>query len=483
MRIALRIFISTLILAFTLPPLFAQNCVCSGFNSSRADSGWALPDGEVFARARGNLSDPALFGSSGVVNRTILIGGGVMTATPSTLAGFNVFFTGWTQTATYTAAEKTALMNAVNSGMSMVVTTDDTAHNISDLFGVTLENDLQAGINTTAIPDHPIFSGPFGRISQYRGSENAGHYRAWPAGTLTLATSASGPSMLLIPRATLSPTAGAVLFISDVDVLTTSTRDISTNTSDPSVPVTDALVMNIVNFLCVPNAESVAPHIVLPQIADGAGNTSSLVLTSTSAAPVTNTVVSFRDDNGAPLSLSIVGQGSATNFNIGNLEQNRTNTYDTPGVGILRSGTAVVRGSPLLAANVIFSLPNVGVTGVGASEVAGGFDIPVVPQPASGGPRDILTGLALSNMSSKTGNVRLELWDATGRRSDGITFITIPGFGHTARFLFQIYPNFVFTGFKGTLRVVSANTLLAATALQIGSQAGQFSALPVKPLY
>src|SRR6266542_3595533 len=178
MRIALRICISMLILAFTLPPLFAQNCVCSGFNSSRADSGWALPDGEVFARARGNLADPTLFGASGVVNRPILIGSGVMTATADTLAGFNVFFTGWTQTATYTAAERTALTNAVNNGMSMVVTTDDTGHNIADLFGVTLENG-GAGINTPAIPDHPIFSGPFGRISQFRGSANAGHYRGW----------------------------------------------------------------------------------------------------------------------------------------------------------------------------------------------------------------------------------------------------------------------------------------------------------------
>ncbi len=489
MHSAFRFLTICLAMWLVTPSLFAQlqTCTCSGFNSSRVDSGWSLPDGTVFARARANLMDPAFFGASGVVNnRNIAIGAGVGAVTESSVAGVNVFFTGYTLASSYSAAEKTVIMNAVNNGMNLVLTVDDSLHDISDLFGVTFSTappGVDTELNTPTLPDHSIFSGPFGRINRFRGADKAGRFRAWPSGAVLLASSDAGPSMLLIPRNTLVQGSGAVLIIADIDVFTTFMRDTSTNTSDPSVPVTDALLMNIFNFLCVSTATSVAPHIVLPQIADGEGNASSLVLTNTGRTPLQNITVSFRDDNGAPLSVSFIGQGAASTFNIGNMEQNQTNTYTTPAVGTLRSGTALVRGSPLLAANVLFLVPNVGVTGVGVSEMAGGFDLPVVPQPAPGGSRDVFTGLALSNMTGKQANIRLELWDSVGRRSDGIQFITLPPYGHLAKFLFQLYPNFDFVGFKGTLRVVGINALLAATALQLGGQSGQFSALPVKGLY
>jgi hypothetical protein len=86
-------------------------------------------------------------------------------------------------------------------------------------------------------------------------------------------------------------------------------------------------------------------------------------------------------------------------------------------------------------------------------------------------------------LSAKSASVRLELWDSSGRRSDGVATVTLPAYGHLAQFLFQIYPNFSFTGFSGTLRVVSSNALISVTALQLGSQSGQFTALPVKAIY
>src|SRR5262249_6848743 len=155
--------------------------------------------------------------------------------------------------------------------------------------------------------------------TQFRGALPAGYFRGWPAGSLLLAASSAGPSILLIPRGSLSPSAGAVLLLSDVDALTTADRDLSTNTSEPSIPVTDALFMNAVAFLCNATAGPSAPHLVFPQIADGDGNVSSLVLTNTSNGNVTSINVSFRDDNGAPFSVPIIGQGSASSFVIGNM--------------------------------------------------------------------------------------------------------------------------------------------------------------------
>ena len=394
------------------PAAWAQNCVCSGFNSTRTTPNpeWSFTSGSHFARARANLADPAFFGPSGVVNRAVTVFAGTGTATPPTLAGVDIFFTGNTPAATYTPAERADIVAAVRAGMSLVLTSDSPDSDISDLFGV-IFNGSGVDMNTSVLQDHPILAGPFGRITQFRGALPSGYFRGWTSGTLLLASSSAGPSMLLIPRGTLSPGAGAVLLLADVDILTTADRDLSANTSEPSLPVTDALFMNIVAFLCTATSGPSAPHLVFPQIADGDGNVSSLVLTNTSNGNVTSINVSFRDDNGAPFSLPILGQGSASNFVIGNMETNLTRVFTTPGVGSLRSGTALIRGSALLGGNVLFLVPGLGTTGIAASEMAGGFDLPVISSP--GGP--VSTGLAMSNLTNKPADIRLELWDNSGR--------------------------------------------------------------------
>jgi hypothetical protein len=462
-------------------------CVCSGFNSSRTDSPWSFVDGSVFSRALRNLRDPAFFGPSGVVDRQIAIGGGMQVATAPTLSGVDIFFTGLTRSSTFAAAERTALTNAVNNGMNMVVTSDDPEHSIADLFGVTLAADGEF-MNRSVLTEHPILAGPFGRIVQFRGADPAASYRSWPAGTLLMAASDAGASFLLIPRGTLAPSAGAVLLISDVDILTTYLRDEDPNTPDASVPVTDALVMNIVAFLCNPSAPASAPHLVFPQIANGEGTVSTLNLTNSDGSSSVAATIAFREDDGSAYSLNLMGRGAASTFTVGNVRSNETISFVTDGVGPLKSGTATVRGSsPLLGGNVIFFTPGIGVTSVGASGMAGGFVMPVVAQPAAptsaGGPlTNVRTGVAISNLSAKTTSVLLELWDAS-RRSDGVRTIALGPRAQTAEFLSELFPNFDFNGFTGTLRIVSGGGLIAATAIQMGNSVGQFTALPVTPVY
>jgi len=462
--------------------LYGQTCACNGFNDGRTEVGWSFVDGTWFSRARSNLANPAFFGPDGVVHRTIAIGGGMGTATEASLSSVNVFFTGKTPTSSYSSAERSAISNAVRNGMQLVILSDDPQHDLSDLFGVTLASpggDVSSGVAT----DHPILAGPFGRLTQLTGADGYGHFRSWPSGTLLIASNSAGPSMILIPRGSIAAGAGAVLLLSDADMLTTVGRNLDVDRYRPSVPVTDALVMNIVAFLCDPTQAAVAPHLVFPQFANGEKNVSSLVLTNTEEERSAGATVTLKDDDGNPLSVNLVGLGSNSVFNT-QLRPHETKTYKTDGVGVLRSGTVTVRGTPLLSGNVLFLLPGLGITGVGVSEVAGGFDLPVVPAPSlSESPPNIFTGLAVSNMSARSADVRLELWDASGRRGDGIATTSLPPFGHFAKFLYQVFPNFDFQRFTGTLRVVSSNTLLAVTALQLGSEAGQFSALPVKPLF
>lgn len=365
--------------------------------------------------------------------------------------------------------------------MNLVVTMDDLTHSIADSFGVTLDS---AGDETNYVvrADHPIFAGPFGRISQFRGAGNFGHFRGWSANAVLLASSSTGPSVLLIPRGILAATAGAVLLTSDVDQLTTYERQLAANNSEPSVPVTDALVMNIIAFLCNPDISSSAPHLVFPQFANGQSTISSMNLTNAGTTTV-SADIAFRDDNGSPFSVNIVGQGFTTGFST-SIGANQTVNFMTDGTGLLRTGTATVRGSPTLAGNIIYHVPGLGVTSVGASEVAGGFVLPIVQQPAAGGAIDVYTGVGIRNLSAKTANLRLEIWDpVSGRRGDGTRTLTVPGYGHIARFLFELYPGFNFTGFRGSLRVVSLDGLISVIALQLGSTAGQLTAIPIKPQY
>jgi hypothetical protein len=455
--------------------------VCSGFGKSRTQTEWSFVEGSYFSRARANLKDPAYFSAAGVVDRNIVIPQtGIQTAVAGTLSGVDVFFTGRTAADSYTTNEKTAIRDAVLSGMNLVITADDLEHSIADVFGVTLVDSFRdPEMNSAVSPEHQILAGPFGRITRFRGASDAGHFRGWPAGTLVMAANVEGPTMLLIPA---SGSSGAVLLISDVDQLTTYLRETAFNNSEPSVPVTDALFMNIVAFLCKPSAPSSAPHLVFPQIANGERNVSSLNLTN--ADFVANTArVSFRDDNGLPLSLRLVDFGPASNLDE-NLGSNETATVTTDGVGTLKSGTVTVRASSAeIAGTVMFYAPGLGSTGVPGSEVAGGFVVPVVRQPTGTVPIEVSTGVAVSNLSAKPCILRLELWDESNRRSDGIQSRTIPAYGHFARFLFELYPGFDFRGFRGTLRLVSTDGLISATGLQLGSAAGQFTALPVKAQY
>ena len=421
---------------------------------------------------------------SGVVNRTISFTAGTSTATEGILSGANIFVTGTVASSSYTTTERNAILDAVKQGLNLIVTAEDTSHDLSDLFEVTLTSS-GAEMSTAALPDHPIFAGPFGRIAQFRGAAPFGSFRSWPAGTQVLASSSAGPTMLLIPRGTLAARSGAVLLLADTDILSTTNRDLGQNSSEPSVPVTDALVLNIFSYLTDPSALGVAPSLVFPQFAHGEGNASSLVLINASSSSVPLTRITFRDDNGSPFNVTIAGQGSTSGFLVANIEPNRSLTYNTTGSAVLRSGSVLVTSNAQLGGIVLFLVPGLGVTGVSSSDIAGGFDFPIVPQPSAtnSAGTDVPPGVAITSLGAKSATVRLELWDSSGRRSDGVATMTLAAYGHAARYLFQIFPSFSFTGFSGTLRIVSTNALISVAALQLGSQSGQFTALPVKPLY
>ncbi|MEE8348091.1 MAG: hypothetical protein V3R94_00860, partial [Acidobacteriota bacterium] len=121
----------------------------------------------------------------------------------------------------------------------------------------------------------------------------------------------------------------------------------------------------------------------------------------------------------------------------------------------------------------------IGIAGVGSSAAVEGFLTPVRRQ--AGG---INTGLAVYNPGSEAVTLNLTL-----RGSAGITVSTggastreISAGGHRAEFIDTLFPNADTADFEGILVVEVTGGTVAATALELGVSAGQFTTLPVTAL-
>ncbi|HET8756141.1 MAG TPA: choice-of-anchor Q domain-containing protein, partial [Solirubrobacteraceae bacterium] len=123
----------TLTFAFTTPP--DNGLVIESYSPARTDFDWGLTE-SFLDQTRGYLQDGALFGATGIVPRRYDVAPGIRVANARTLAGADVFFTGWVETSTFSAAEKEALRQFVLDGGTLIATTDDTGHTMVDAFGL-----------------------------------------------------------------------------------------------------------------------------------------------------------------------------------------------------------------------------------------------------------------------------------------------------------------------------------------------------------
>jgi hypothetical protein len=192
--------------------------VVSGFDATRTGGNWGLFE-SCLATTTGYLKDTANFGPSGVVHASLdLPGPGVATATAADLSGVDVFFTGYVTTASYTTAEKTALLNYVKAGGALVGTTDAVDYDMSSIFGMTLA-DSPGGHEVGTITDtaSPLADGPFGTVTSFDEWDSVAHWTNVGPGH-TVGTNPEGPAIVVIPPGALSATSGPVVMVSDVDV-------------------------------------------------------------------------------------------------------------------------------------------------------------------------------------------------------------------------------------------------------------------------
>ena len=219
------------------------------------------------------------------------------------------------------------------------------------------------------------------------------------------------------------------------------------------------------------NVEQIQHSGFFAQIGNGAGLTSSFVFTNPSSVNAVGGSLLFSGDDGNDLNLGLEGEAAASqrDFNIpplGSFE------LDTDGAGDLTPGAARVLGDLPVGGVVRFSIPGLGIAGVGNSLLVDSFMTPVVRDTETG----LSTGIAIHNNGpAATVRMKLNRLDGTFQRT---ALVELPANGHVAKFVEELFPTL--EDFEGSLTVMG--DLLAATALQLGNDPGEFTTLPVVPI-
>ncbi len=221
-----------------------------------------------------------------------------------------------------------------------------------------------------------------------------------------------------------------------------------------------------------------------PQFGNGEGFTSSIVLlnTTTTGSPAVGNVLFFDEDGqlqdfpGSPPSSSETFMSQETpGFEVPPLG---SLTLTTDGMGEIVVGSLVVAqtgGSDSIGASVIFNIEGLGTVGLGSSEpIMGG----ILAVQNSGGTR---TGVAIRNESPIPITVEYSLRQDGVEVADGSASLDLGVNARDSRFVDEIFPDLDLTNFGGTL-VISSDFGFSASALQLGTNPGEFTFLSVVPI-
>lgn len=220
------------------------------------------------------------------------------------------------------------------------------------------------------------------------------------------------------------------------------------------------------------------------QFANGDGAVSDLLLTGSSAVTTATATVTFRGSDGATLSPNVTVVGGQAQPGPGGeglvveVPPLGLVRISTDGTGPLTAGSVTVDFDSPLGGTIRFTLTPFGTAGVGESRLVRGFISPVRRTA-------INTGVAIFNPQDRQIGLTMRLRNLAGEEIPGGLRSTALGpHEHLAQFINEIFPNANLENFEGTLTVEtsSLNALIAATALELGSQPGQFTTLPVTPV-
>ncbi|MBI3939213.1 MAG: hypothetical protein HY315_00125 [Acidobacteria bacterium] len=212
-------------------------------------------------------------------------------------------------------------------------------------------------------------------------------------------------------------------------------------------------------------------------LANGTGAASDFVLTNPSTTDTSSGNLEFFGKDGLPLPVGIAGASAKNSVNF-SLPPMVTLTVSTDGLGDVVVGSIRVTSDHPIGGFVRFALSGAGIAGVGTSQPLSAFAVPV--RRKLGG---INTSIAIQNTEDKPVTLDLSLWDGKGQPvANGKRAIAnLAAGGQIAQFINELFPTAMTDDFQGTLLVQVTGGKVAATALELGSAPGQFTALPVVP--
>jgi sugar lactone lactonase YvrE len=266
--------------------------------------------------------------------------------------------------------------------------------------------------------------------------------------------------------------------------LTSTTPFASTNVRTANnahgEPIFSALP--VVDLMATPQ---VSGTLIFPQIVDGGGSPTEILLMNTSNSTISGTI-SIMDDNGNLVGLNF-GSGPVSSLPY-NIPSGGMQKFSTTGLGSLKVGYAVVSPviGPLPAGAAVFG--SAAASG-GLASQAGILDAPkttsarvYVERAASPLQRD--TGIALVNPngSSTIATVTLNLASFDGSINMTMS-LSIPPNGHVAKFVDQVFNN-VPASFQGAI-TISSNVAIGSVSMRVTqNQRGDtlYSTLPVADL-
>jgi len=232
--------------------------------------------------------------------------------------------------------------------------------------------------------------------------------------------------------------------------------------------------VSLLSFFPLPGS---AQNLIIPQIADGGGWQTTLVITNVTAAGTTASISFFQETGGS---------GATQPWNLGFLETASTQSLilapgnslflHTPGTAATTTvGWAQLQANPALAAYAIFTQRVIGRTDQdGTANAAASATRVLVPFDNT---KNFVTSVAVANPTGATESITVGIQlDAGG--SSIATPISLPAQGHKA---FTVPQQFTSTaGQSGLLEFYSATGSISVLALRF-NPTGSFTTAPVYP--
>lgn len=228
-------------------------------------------------------------------------------------------------------------------------------------------------------------------------------------------------------------------------------------------------------------------RIYFAQIGVGTGLTTEIVLTNPSELNEAPATIKSLNDDGDPFPVVVASIGNER-FPLGEGVPVSSIDVTIPAKGSVSvlltgggppvAGAAVVESTHNLGGVARFTIEGIGTSGVGATIPLNRFIVPV----RFGA---INTGIALHNSNDALRGYTATLQDKTGEQL-GITSSALAANGHRALFIDELFGNVNFEempDFVGTLILDFGLNKMVGTALELGTQPGQFTTLPVTPAF